>query len=124
MRNYDIADNLISMIPALVGETADYVVGYLDFVDMPDVEIVTVDPRVLRKQFAGRGTSPVAVERYAKMIRSGTKFDPVLVAGNKFIDGGHRVDAHIQAGKNAMRAVDIEPLLHYDWQDAVHGGQG
>lgn len=120
---YDIAANLIDMVPELSGENEEHVAGYLDFVDMPDVQIVDVNPESLYKQFTNRRVSDTAASKYANMIRSGVQFDPVLVAGNRFIDGGHRVKAYMLAGKNSMRAVDISPLLSYDWRDALSESQ-
>ena len=120
---YDIAASLIEMVPELSGENEEHVAGYLDFVDMPNVQIVDVNPESLYKQFTNRRVSDTAASKYANMIRSGVQFDPVLVAGNRFIDGGHRVKAYMLAGKNSMRAVDISPLLSYDWRDALGESQ-
>ena len=118
---YDIAHRLIELVPALSNEEPEYVVGYLDFVDMPPINIVTVNPKNLYKQFSNRAISDTAASKYADMVRSGVQFDPVIVNGKQFLDGGHRVVAHILAGEDTIRAVDIGPLISYDWKDAIDG---
>lgn len=113
---YDIAGHLMETIPILSDDRLEYVISYFDVVDMPLVDIIEIDPRILYSQFDTNRISKLAVDRYADMIRQGTNFDPVLVSGNRFIDGGHRVAAHIVANAKMIKAVDIEPLLNYDWE--------
>jgi hypothetical protein len=117
----DIAENLIDLIPALRDDSPDEVVGFFDFVDMPPVRLGTANPRALYAQFANRGTSEKVVAQYTQMLQHGVRFDPVIVSGKEFIDGGHRVAAYIAANKARIPVVDIAALLAYDWDDALNG---
>ncbi len=81
-----------------------------------------VDPPVLRvsemrtSEIHGysRKPSKVAVDNYVKMIRDGKRPPPILVDGNKFVDGGHRFAAAREADAT-IPVVDIGPLLRMDW---------
>ena len=117
----DIAENLIDLIPALRDDPPEFVVQCFNFVDMPQIRLGAVDPRTLHAQFENRATSPNVVAKYTEMVKQGVRFDPVIVAGKRFIDGGHRVAAYIAAGKPRIPVVDIAALLAYDWEDALNG---
>lgn len=80
------------------------------------VELRKENPKKLYNQFNNRYTSPIAVKVYVEMIENGIEFDPVLVVGDEFLDGGHRVEAYVKANKKEIPVVDIENIWNYDWK--------
>lgn len=86
---------------------------------VPELKIKKVSPEAMFKQFKNRATSKKVVEKYKKMIQSGTEFDPIIISGTKFLDGGHRVQAYYELGKKDMPAIDIKPLLNYNWGEEI-----
>lgn len=42
--------------------------------------------------------------------------DPILVDGDRFFDGGHRVMAYEYEGRDTIPTVDVSPLLAADWE--------
>jgi hypothetical protein len=95
----------------------------IDFVkdtpDLPELKIKKVSPEAMFKQFKNRTISKKVIDKYKKMIQSGTEFDPIIVSGIKFLDGGHRVQAYYELGKKSMPAIDIKPLLDYNWGEEI-----
>jgi ribulose 1,5-bisphosphate synthetase/thiazole synthase len=87
-----------------------------DTMGLPKLIIKDVNPQDLLKQFKNRATSKIVVEKYKKMIKSGVEFDPVIVSGNVFLDGGHRVKAYAELNKKTIPAIDIMPILKYNWK--------
>jgi len=68
-----------------------------------------------------RKPSEVAVRKYVKMLEAGSEAPPILVDGNRFLDGGHRFAAYRMAGRETIPTVDIGRLLRM-WKDWVEGG--
>ena len=60
------------------------------------------------------GTKPERVEEYAEMILNGVEFDPIKVWKNPkdgkywVADGNHRIQAHLKAGKEIIKAKFID----------------
>ncbi len=60
------------------------------------------------------GTKPEKVEEYAEMILNGVEFDPIKVWKNPkdsrywVADGNHRIQAHLKAGKEVIKAKFID----------------
>lgn len=86
-----------------------------DTIDLPKLEIKKVKPELLYKQFKNRKTSDLIVDTYKQMILKGIEFDPVIISGNKFLDGGHRVRAYYELDKDYIPAIDIKPILEFEW---------
>lgn len=75
----------------------------------------------LRRQVVRRSYSDFAVRRlHARLIVVG-ELDPVIVDGDRFIDGRHRVEAYARAGRSTIPTVDISPLLRIDWERWMNG---
>ncbi len=83
-----------------------------DFFFKNDVDIIEIDPKVLKSAFGtGRRTNKIAVEKFTNLILKGSKPPPVLIANERFVDGGHRVESAIKAGEKTIKAVDITSVL-------------
>lgn len=88
----------------------------------PPIKLGFADPKSLRKGFGKqRKTSKLAVDKLYNKIISGIELDPVWISKNKFIDGGHRVEAYIKAEKDKMPVADINSLLTMDWEKWMEG---
>jgi hypothetical protein len=83
--------------------------------DQPEMTLTVVDPREMRDQFKDRGTSARSVSELRVLLRKGVVLDPILIAGTAFLDGGHRVQAHVDEGRTKIQAVDISSLVFADW---------
>ena len=119
---YDIACILQGNVPLLHNMSPEAILDELvNLVDSPMLEIREMDPKALRKQFGSRSTSNIAVLKYKAILDKGIEMDPVLVARDKFIDGGHRVEAYIMAGRETIPVVDIDRLLGLDWDRWLAG---
>jgi hypothetical protein len=68
-----------------------------------------------------RNPSQSVVDKYRKMLESGSKSPPILVDGNKFIDGGHRFAAYVAAGRKSIPVVDVGRLFKL-WPEWAEGG--
>lgn len=124
----DIAFNLADEVKELKSRGMDGRDVYHEVFGLGQEPMVTVgyaDPAVLRKQFQpNRKTSEVAVGNYRKMLRNGVEFDPVIVSHGKFLDGGHRVEAYLQEGRDRIPVVDIGSLMDMDWEKWLSGDEG
>ena len=114
----DLVNILLDEVKLLKGDYYDDVYQDLfGLVDPPKIKIGYGDPVSLRKGFGKhRKTSALQVEKLYTKINSGIELDPVSVSKNKFIDGGHRVEAYLKAGKKKMPVMDINSLLTMDWE--------
>jgi hypothetical protein len=56
-----------------------------------------------------RKTSVVAVKKYRSQLEN-TEAPPILVDGNKFVDGGHMLAAYIAEGRKTIPTIDIGRL--------------
>lgn len=120
----DIAEELKVKYPAFTDTTKFWndsdITSFIKETDgLPALKIKQVSPKELRKQFKNRTTSKSVVEKYKKMIQGGVDFDPVIVSGNKFMDGGHRVQAYFELNIPTMSAIDIKPILDFDWDKEI-----
>jgi len=68
-----------------------------------------------------RNPSPFVVDKYVRMLESGSKAPPILVDGNKFIDGGHRFAAYVKAGRKTIPVIDVGRLFRL-WPEWFEGG--
>jgi hypothetical protein len=67
-----------------------------------------------------RQPSKLAVDKYVKMLESGSEAPPILVDGNRFVDGGHRFAAYVKAGRKTIPAVDVGRLFKL-WPEWIVG---
>lgn len=67
-----------------------------------------------------RNPSILVVDKYVKMLKSGSEAPPILVDGNRFIDGGHRFAAYVKAGRKTIPAVDVGRLFKL-WPEWMEG---
>lgn len=68
---------------------------------------------------------PSPVELIPTMMLESSEAPPILVDGDRFIDGGHRFEAYRQAGRSDIPTVDIGPFLRMsndDWKQWIDGG--
>ena len=107
----------LSGIPELKGKDPD---------DIPLLDLV--EPVVLRVEKVStdkikgfnRRPSEQAVRKYMGMIEEGQEAPPVLVSGDTFLDGGHRLEAYRRLGED-VPVVDIKPLIDMDWRSWLRG---
>ena len=117
----DILHNLIELVPDLRGydsyDVKDLLYGH-------DDELLRgmAKTKEVSRAARNRGTSDRAVEKLRDILQGrSSKFnlDPVIVAGNKFVDGGHRTEAYAQEGREWIPVVDITPLFDLPWKGWV-----
>jgi len=65
-----------------------------------------------------RNPSQLAVGKYVEMLERGSEAPPILVDGNKFVDGGHRFAAYVQAGRKTIPTIDVGRIfkLWPEWE--------
>lgn len=119
----DIAANLVERVPALADKTSEELRDSLaDSVPTTYVTLSTRKPTALRVKFSNtRSTDRVAVQKLQAKLEPGVELDPVLIADDRFIDGGHRVQAYVNAKRETIPVVDIAPLLRRDWTRWLDG---
>jgi hypothetical protein len=59
---------------------------------------------------SGHSADRSKVNQMKEYVATGNDLDPVLVRGERFFDGGHRVRAYAEAGRQTIPAVDLAPL--------------
>lgn len=85
-----------------------------------DVTEFKVDPKKLQSMFSNeRSTSENVVKKYTEAMKHGDVFPPILVANGRFLDGGHRVKAAINAGVKKISAIDVTNIVN----DAIKFGK-
>lgn len=75
----------------------------------------------LVKQVASWGFSDLAVKKLQERLAIVGDLDPVMMDGNRFIDGRHRIEAYARAVRTTIPTVDIGPLLRTDWDTWMNG---
>jgi hypothetical protein len=45
----------------------------------------------------------------------------VIVNGDEFFDGGHRLTAYKTLGEEKIPTIDISPLINLDWEKWMNG---
>ncbi len=122
---HDIAENLIDQSEYLAAEgwtATDFRELLVDLIE--PIKLSTFDSPLgsLLKQAASRGVSDLAVNKLQVRLTISGDLDPVIVDGERLIDGRHRVEAYARAGRATIPAVDIGPLLRIDWERWTNGG--
>ena len=97
-------------------EVKQEVFGLVDpvVVSMSLVDVSSIDA-------SARSRAQTAVDEYAK--RDGKSAPPILLDGNKLIEGGHRYFAAVKRGDKTIKAIDVGPLLRADWGNWLDGGE-
>jgi len=67
-----------------------------------------------------RTPSMAAVKKFVRMLKH-SEAPPILVSGNKFIDGGHRFAAYVEAGRETIPVIDVGRLFKM-WPEWAQGG--
>lgn len=123
----DIVSNLADQHPFFIEHRYDAhdVLGVLaGLVDPPMVTVGMADVADLARTME-RSNSASAVSRYTGMLaRPGFEFDPILVSGGRFYDGGHRLEAYMAAGRKTIPVVEVGPFMTAPaetWQAWVDG---
>ena len=65
--------------------------------------------------------SKSVVKQYVRMLKQGREAPPILVDGRKFVDGGHRFAAYVEAGRKTIPVIDVGRLFKL-WPEWVEGG--
>ncbi|MDO8632743.1 MAG: hypothetical protein Q7R41_19855 [Phycisphaerales bacterium] len=120
----DIAANLIDRSDYLTTEcwTETALRELLaDLVEPVKVSISESPLSPLLKQAATGGLSDLAVKKLQERLAIVGDLDPVMMDGDRFIDGRHRVEAYARAGRTTIPIVDIGPLLRMDWATWMSG---
>lgn len=63
-----------------------------------------------------RSYSKLNVKKLTDKLKNINDLDPILVDGNKFVDGGHRVFVYNKLKRKTIPTVDIGKLLRIDWE--------
>ena len=120
----DIAANLIDHSDYLTSEwwtDADLREVLVDLTEPIKVWISERPIAPLLEQVASCAVSDLAVKKLQERLAIVGDLDPVLVDGERFIDGRHRVEAYRRAGRTTIPTVDIGPLLRTDWDTWMKG---
>ncbi len=95
----------------------------LDLVNPPMVVLWTPNPSKMKSQFQKtRKVSRAGVKPLLALLERGAELDPILTADGKFLEGGHRVTAYVEAGRDSIPAIDIGHFLRMnlmDWHDGI-----
>lgn len=120
----DIAANLIDGSDYLTAERWTETALRELLADLVEPVKVTISESPLGpilKQVATLGLSDLAVKRLQERLAIVGDLDPVMMDGDRFIDGRHRVKAYVRAGRTTIPTVDIGPLLRTDWDKWMNG---
>lgn len=120
----DIAANLIDHSDYLTSQhwtETDLRELLADLVEPMEVSISEWPLGPVLKQVASWGFSDLAVKKLQERLAIVGDLDPVMVDGDRFIDGRHRVKAYARAGRTTIPTVDIGPLLRTDWDTWMNG---
>ena len=71
--------------------------------------------------YTARGTGQILVPDLAVIVKALGELDPVMMDGDRFIDGRHRVEAYARAGRTTIPTVDIGRVLRTDWDAWMNG---
>lgn len=96
-------------------EDADWTLvrdNLVGLVDPPMVWVGSMDVGNLHRTME-RCPSERAVDRYVGMLRRSAtfEFDPILVSGGRFLDGGHRMEAYQRARRSLIPVVEVGHLV-------------
>jgi|9_EtaG_2_1085328.scaffolds.fasta_scaffold03751_5 hypothetical protein len=83
---------------------------------LPEIEQMEISR--LTNQRPVENTNAKTIERYIEMLNHGSPSPPIIVSGNQFVDGGHRLHSHKQAGLKKIPAINIGDLLEKPLEDA------
>jgi hypothetical protein len=92
-----------------------------DLVEPVKLSISESPLRPILKQVATRGLSDLAVKKLQARLAIVGELDPVMMDGDRFMDGRHRVEAYSRAGRTTIPILDIGPLLRADWDAWMNG---
>ncbi|MGY3582303.1 hypothetical protein ACVIGB_000772 [Bradyrhizobium sp. USDA 4341] len=117
----DIGHILAERHPFFVGQGLDYSAVRDNLFGLAEAPKVRVIMAKIGPRYRGmdRGNSSAAVDKYAAMLRADPEFefDPILVSGGDFLDGGHRLEAYARAARAQIPAVEIGHLMAASKQD-------
>lgn len=120
----DIVENIIEKNPFLQEEMWDaYALRelFIDLVEPFNVVLSIANPLFLQKQYPEKNFSDCAVTNLYKTLNKVGELDPVIVSGDTFIDGRHRVEAYCRANRSTIPVVDIRSLLNINWKTWMAG---
>lgn len=97
----------------------DHLDGYGD--QLPQMKVVLRDVAPLYEDVISRWQiNDKNVLSLQKAMAHGD-LDPVIMNGDEFFDGGHRVVAYWRSGRKKIPAIDISHLLKMDWNKWFEG---
>ena len=82
---------------------------HLSNINFKDPSYVLIDNLKNQRPIDHHWMDDDLVEEYAR--RDMDDVPPILISGNNFVDGGHRLHSHKRAGEPTIFALDIEDLL-------------
>lgn len=69
----------------------------------------------------GWGISEKNLAALRQTLKHTSDLDPVIVNGQTFFDGGHRLTVYRELGRKTIPVIDISPMLNCDWKKWVAG---
>ena len=69
-----------------------------------------VDALIAQFKGQNRSTSEIAVKNLKQVLQRKGELDPIIVNGNKLVDGGHRIMAYKELGKKEIPVIDISSI--------------
>lgn len=120
----DIAGWVTDNIPAVRADVRgmpEYAVQHLEgLVQGQPLGVRVFDMPIAEIKGFDRVPSDAAVSRYQGMLAE-SEAPPILMDGDRFVDGGHRLEAYRRAGRTTIPAVDIGPILRMNWDNWLAG---
>lgn len=121
----DIAGWVMDNVPAVTKDVAgvpEYAAQHLAGLtgDGQPLAVRVFDMPIAEIKGFNRQPSEAAVAKYQGMLGQ-SEAPPILMDGDRFIDGGHRLEAYRRAGRATIPAVDIGPLIRMNWDGWVQG---
>lgn len=124
----DICENLLEEVEYLRNgdfDLADVRNNLLGLVDPVPVLQVMAPIHEFEAQASKRLVSEAAIRNLNtirdQLIAEGKELDPILIAKDRFIDGGHRFELWRRKGLPEFPAIDIQNLLTMDWERWMEG---
>ena len=116
---FDILSNARDKNEYLQTWNINTVKEYLDDdIDELKFNILKLDVEKLYKQLLkiGWGINKNILNELRSKIKKGIELDPIIVSGEEFIDGGHRLTAYHLEKKEKIPSIDISYMLNLDWE--------
>ena len=85
------------------------------------IEYKNVDDLYNQLEKFGWGISELNVKKLVDILSSGRELEPVMMNGEEFFDGGHRLTAYKRLGRKSIPTINIKKMIDMDWEKWLEG---